>query len=124
MLNKIVYIILVLILFILYIIYDLFINHKENLQNYGSKQNNIDAPVGYEYTANVILNLDDISSSNYDYTEISSTLQNFPYTPEEFKKDINSKLYTQEMIEKDLMYFNNGSNLLLQNYHNDMGLIQ
>ena len=106
-------------------LYDLFlINKREGLVNYGSKQNNIDAPIGYEYTANLILNLNDISSTEYDYIDISTALQDIPYTTDEFKKDITGKLYTQEKLEKDFMYFNNGTNLLLQNYHNDMGIIE
>lgn len=110
-------------IFLLYIYLDYnrheFLNPKESFIVDGHPTHDRFAPIPYSIIAKGIKNPNDMDDENVDKELLKNAL------PEKMRIQINNpgneKFYTLSKIEDDLKYFNNATNLLDMNAHNDGG---
>uniref|UniRef100_A0AB39JDB1 Uncharacterized protein n=1 Tax=Florenciella sp. virus SA2 TaxID=3240092 RepID=A0AB39JDB1_9VIRU len=108
------FILTILIILLISILINYFLNCtiKEGLKSFGEADTSFNGPLPYETTMN------QIKYPNPNDTPIYS-LADPVYNPIVFNKTTNEDQYSDNSIMTDLKYFNNTSNLLIENYYND-----
>lgn len=102
-----------LLVIILYMIhFSFFCAVQENLESYGESNKTKTAPLAYEIVSNQIKYPAPDSQNIYDVGDTK-------YNNLLFNKEGKQMHYSEYKIMKDLKYFNNASNLLLDHYLND-----
>jgi hypothetical protein len=90
----------------------------EGLENYGSPEENTNAPIAFKTLAQE-LKYPSMIKDNTKKKEIENILEHYRYNNNIFNHRSLQKYYTNSIIENDLKYFNNTSNIILYHYNNN-----
>ena len=104
--------VLIILLIIILIYYFLTCSIKEGLQDFGEEDMSLNAPLPYKTIVDQIKYPKSTENTIYP---IYDSIYNLSL----FNKVVNQDQYSDNEIMNDLKYFNNTSNLLLEQYYND-----